>query len=61
MNNTEAWGLTHVEQAKSVPAAVERAMADLYKITGIQSMNFNTVYQMMAVLREHPEWRQKLQ
>lgn len=29
----------------------------LYAATGIAKQPFNTVYQMMAVLREHPEWR----
>ena len=30
-----------------------------YAITGIAKQPFNTVYQMMAVLREHPEWREE--
>jgi len=33
--------------------------ADLYRITGIAKQPFNTVYQMMAVLREHPEYREE--
>ncbi len=30
---------------------------ELYRITGIAKQPFNTVYQMMAVLKEHPEYR----
>ena len=33
------------------------SFAGLYAITGIAKQPFNTVYQMMAVLLEHPEWR----
>lgn len=32
----------------------------LYAITGIAKQPFNTVYQMMAVLREHPEYREQV-
>lgn len=35
------------------------SFAELYSITGIAKQPFNTVYQMMAVLREHPEWREE--
>lgn len=37
------------------------SFADLYAITGIAKQPFNTVYQMMAVLDEHPEWREEAQ
>jgi len=30
---------------------------ELYRITGIAKQPFNTIYQMMAVLKEHPEYR----
>lgn len=33
----------------------------LYRITGIAKQPFNTIYQMMAVLREHPEYRERVQ
>lgn len=33
--------------------------SELYRITGIAKQPFNTVYQMMAVLKEHPEYREK--
>lgn len=33
----------------------------LYAITGIAKQPFNTVYQMMAVLQEHPEYREQVQ
>ena len=32
---------------------------ELYRITGIAKQPFNTVYQMMAVLKEHPEYREQ--
>ena len=32
---------------------------ELYRITGIAKQPFNTVYQMMAVLDEHPEYRER--
>ena len=32
--------------------------SELYRITGIARQPFNTVYQMMAVLKEHPEYRE---
>lgn len=32
---------------------------ELYRITGIAKQPFNTVYQMMAVLKEHPEYREE--
>ena len=33
--------------------------ADMYRLTGIAKQPFNTVYQMMAVLKEHPEYREE--
>ncbi len=32
----------------------------MYQATGIAKQPFNTVYQMMAVLREHPEYREQV-
>ena len=32
--------------------------ADLYQKTGIAKQTFNTLYQLMAVLRDHPEYRE---
>lgn len=34
--------------------------AELYRLTGIAKQPFNTVYQLMAVLKEHPEYRQQV-
>ncbi len=34
------------------------SFAQLYAVTGIAKQPFNTIYQMMAVLREHPEYRE---
>ena len=33
--------------------------AEHYRLTGTAKQPFNTVYQMMAVLKEHPEYREK--
>ena len=33
------------------------SFADMYRLCGIAKQPFNTVYQLMAVLREHPEYR----
>ena len=33
--------------------------ADMYRLCGIARQPFNTVYQMMAVLQEHPEYRRE--
>lgn len=33
--------------------------SDHYAVTGIAKQPFNTVYQMMAVLKEHPEYREQ--
>ena len=35
--------------------------SELYRITGIAKQPFNTVYQLMAVLKEHPEYREQAQ
>ena len=35
------------------------SFGELYRITGIAKQPFNTVYQMMAVLKEHPEYREQ--
>jgi len=35
------------------------SFADLYSECGIAKQPFNTVYQMMALLREHPEYREQ--
>lgn len=32
-------------------------LSEMYRLTGTAKQPFNTVYQMMAVLREHPEYR----
>jgi len=32
---------------------------EMYRLTGIARQPFNTVYQMMAVLREHPQYREE--
>lgn len=34
-------------------------MEEMYRLTGTAKQPFNTVYQMMAVLREHPEYREQ--
>lgn len=34
------------------------SFAELYAVTGIAKQPFNTIYQMMAVVREHPEYRE---
>ncbi len=36
------------------------AFEDMYRITGIAKQPYNTVYQMMAALREHPEYRNEV-
>ncbi len=32
---------------------------EMYRLTGIAKQPYNTIYQMMAVLREHPEYREQ--
>jgi len=34
-------------------------LEEMYQITGIAKQSYNTVYQMMAVLQEHPEYREQ--
>ena len=48
-------------RTEGMDAELEKTLsfAELYAITGIAKQPFNTVYQMMAVLREHPEWREE--
>ena len=43
---------THLE--KTMP------FADMYRLCGIARQPFNTVYQLMAVVREHPEYRDRV-
>ena len=40
-----------------IPTAIENKISakELYDITGIQTMNFNTVYQLVADQRDNPE------
>ncbi|MBR6028829.1 MAG: rhamnulokinase [Clostridia bacterium] len=45
-------------RTEGMDALLEQTLpfAELYRLTGIAKQPFNTVYQMMAVLQEHPNW-----
>ena len=47
-------------RTEGMDQTLEQAMSfsEMYRITGIAKQPFNTVYQMMAVLKEHPEYRE---
>ena len=47
-------------RTEGMDALMEQTMpfAELYRISGTAKQPFNTVYQMIAVLREHPEYRE---
>ncbi len=49
------------ERVQGMDTLLEKTMpfAELYRRTGIAKQPFNTVYQLMAVLREHPEYREQ--
>ena len=48
-------------RTEGMDALLEKTMpfSELYRITGIAKQPFNTLYQLMAVLKEHPEYREK--
>jgi len=48
-------------RTEGVDRLLEKNMsfAELYRITGIAKQPFNTLYQLMAALEEHPEYREK--
>lgn len=50
-------------RTQGMDALLEKRMPfeELYRITGIAKQPFNTVYQMMAALQEHPEYREQAQ
>lgn len=47
-------------RTEGMDAILEQTMplAELYQKTGIAKQPFNTIYQLMAVLKEHPEYRE---
>ena len=50
------------ERTKGADAEIERdvmSFADLYSRTGIQKTSFNTIYQLWALKKEHPEQLEK--
>lgn len=48
-------------RTEGMDAELEKTLSfgELYRITGIAKQPFNTIYQMMAMLREHPEYRER--
>ncbi len=48
------------ERTNGMDELLEKALlfGDHYQLTGIAKQPFNTVYQLMAVFREHPEYRE---
>lgn len=50
-------------RTEGIDTELEKAMpfAELYGICGIAKQPFNTVYQLAAVLREHPEYREQVE
>lgn len=50
-------------RTQGMDAVLEQKISfeELYRITGIAKQPFNTVYQMMAVLKEHPQYREWVQ
>jgi rhamnulokinase len=51
------------ERTNGMDTLLEKTLpfGDHYQLTGIAKQPFNTVYQLMAVFREHPEYRQSAQ
>lgn len=48
-------------RTEGIDTLLEETMsfAELYRLTGTAKQPFNTVYQLMAVLKEHPEYREE--
>ena len=49
-------------RTEGMDTRLEKTMpfADMYRLCGIARQPFNTVYQLMAVVREHPEYRDRV-